>query len=1160
MSNFVHLHVHTEYSLLDGLSKINKLVEKAKELQMKSLAITDHGSLYGAVEFYKQCQKEEIKPIIGMEGYICEGCHKGRQRSKNYHLILLSKNIEGYKNLMKLSSIAHIEGFYYKPRFDKETLKKYSKGLICTSACSLGEIGQAILEDDNNKAQKIAESYLDIFGDDFYLEIQRHNYQDFVKNAKTENIKNDLLKSATNEKTVNDNIIKISNQLGIPLIATNDCHYIDSEDAASQDALVCISTGKTLDDPKRMRFIDSPTFYLRSGEEMQKLFSDRPDSLENTFKISQKCNIELTLGKWFFPKIDIPEKFTPDEYLSNLSNKSLSDKFGKVDKVLKTRLDYELEVIIKKGYSEYFLIYKDMADWAKERKIPINTRGSAAGSLVSYVLGITSVDPIKYGLPFERFLNPFRPSAPDIDMDISDDKRDEMINHLIKKYGRDKVAQICTFGRMLARGSVRDIARVLGYPYATGDRISKLIPMGNQGFPMTIKRALQENPELSILYKNDADAKKIIDLAMKIEGNARHISVHAAGIVISPSILTDFSPIQLEPSGEKVITQYEMHACEDIGLVKLDILGIRNLSILREAILLVEKTSDIFIDIDKIPLDDSKTYKMLAKGDTMGTFQLSGQGMTKYLVDLKPERIEDIMAMIALYRPGPIANIPEYIARKKGIKPVEYYHPKMKSYLEKSFGLLVYQDDLIFTALELAGYDWESVDKFRKAVGKKIPEEMAKQHDIFVNGCIEHSKISKTQAEGLWKLFEPFQGYGFNKAHAASYGLVAYQTAYMKANYPVEYMCALLTAESNDSEKINEAISECKRINLEILPPDINESLEGFAIVESKKSLDNKAIRFGLNAIKNVGLVAIDDIISKRKSGPFKSFVDFLEKIDARKVNKRVIESLIKVGALSLFGNRTQLLSSYDKLKNVISKKNKLISQAGLFSQDEMDNKNSTDYDLSDEIVEDFDEEEVQQMERELLGFSLSSKPITEILADYRIMTKNKIADFIDNEFHNNNSQVEIIGVISEIKTILTKRQGKEMAFIKIQDESATVEAVVFPSVYDNFRNILIQNKPFLFTGNFDSKNSDKLSFIVSSMKNSDKVNNGDLFIRIPENTSLQQLNGLKKLFSDIPGESRVILYFEGKGKSIETNYKINWDGQVAKNIELILSDHYSLD
>lgn len=1155
MTNFVHLHVHSEYSLLDGLSKISKLFEKAKELQMNAIALTDHGNLYGAVEFYKTAIKEEIKPIIGMEGYICEGNHKDKQKSKNYHLILLSKNLQGYQNLMKLASIAHLEGYYYKPRFDKETLKKYSQGLICTSSCMLGEIPQNILEDDYKKAKKSAQTYLDIFKDDFYLEIQRHNFSDFTNLTDNNEIKNGLLKSQDNENIVNEGVIKISKEMAIPLVATNDCHYINIEDAISQDALVCISTGKTISDVKRMRFIDSPTLYLKSQEEMIKLFEDYPQSIENTHKIADKCNLELVLGKWFFPKIDIPKKLTPDDYLKNLSINCLNEKYKKITKELTTRLNYELDVIIKKGYSEYFLIYKDMADWALERRIPINTRGSAAGSLVSYVLNITSVDPIKYSLPFERFLNPFRPSAPDIDMDISDDKREEMINHLIEKYGRDKVAQICTFGRMLARGSVRDIARVLGYPYSVGDKISKLIPMGNQGFPMTIKRALQENPDFAAIYKNDLDAKKIIDLSMKIEGNARHISVHAAGVVISPTILTDFSPIQLEPSKEKVITQYEMHACEDVGLVKLDILGIRNLSILRESILLVEKTSGISVDINSIPLDDEKTYSMLSKGDTMGTFQLSGQGMTKYLVDLKPERIEDIMAMIALYRPGPIANIPEYIARKKGKKSVEYYHPKMKTYLEKSFGLLVYQDDLLFTALEIAGYDWESVDKFRKAVGKKIPEEMAKQHEIFVQGCIKHSQMSKNEAEGLWKLFEPFQGYGFNKAHAASYGLVAYQTSYMKANYPVEYMCALLTAESNDSEKVNEAINECKRIKLKILPPDINQSSEGFKIIQDKDSLGGKSIRFGFNAIKNVGLVAIQEILEKRKDGDFGSFINFLERVDGRKVNKRVVESLIKVGAMSDFGKRPQLLSSVEKFKNIINKKNKLNTQKGLFGDNEYDNQLTDIYENQSDS-NDFSEDEIQSMEKELLGFSLSSKPLNEIIGDYGILTKNKIVDYLDDQQREKSENVDLVAVVSEIKTIVTKKQGKEMAFIKIQDETAVIEAILFPNTYENYKDRLIQNKPLFFSGNFDYKHNDKPNFIVESIKKEDEIKNnkGKLFIRIPVNISITKLNNLKKLFSDIPGNSNVNLFFEGKNKLIETDYKINWNSAVAKQIEIILT------
>ena len=800
---FVHLHVHSEYSLLDGISRFSSLMIYLKENDMDSIAITDHGVMYGIIEFYKKALKSGVKPIIGMEGYTTNVDLKDRpERGKfqNYHIILLAKNKEGYQNLMKLTSTAHIEGYYYRPRVDRETLRKYSKGLICTSACPQGEIAQALIAGNYQEAKNIAEWFQDVFGKDYYLEIQRHEYDKFVKDVENEELRKELISVSENEKTITSGVIKLSRELGIPLVATNDAHYIRREEAPAQDALVCVATGKNVSDIKRLRFIDSPTFYIRTPKEMFDLFSDIPDSLNNTVEISKKCNVELTLDKWFFPRYEITEGKSPEEEIVIRAKKGLKEKIPRLTPDIKNRLEYELDIIKKKGFATYFLIVSDMARWAKEQGIITNTRGSAAGSLVSFSLGITNINPLSYNLPFERFLTPWRPSPPDIDFDIADDRREEIIKYMSEKYGQNKVAQICTFGRMMAKGSIRDVARVLGYPYSTGDKISKLIPLGSQGFPMTIERALSSSSDLKRLYDEDKDAKKIIDLAKKVEGVARHISVHAAGLVIAPSDITNFAPIQLDPEGSKIITQYDMDALdpnvspnEAVGLLKFDLLGLRNLSILGSAVQIVSRDRNVNIDLHKIPIDDKKTYEMLSRGDTMGVFQLSGSGMTRYLKDLKPSRIEDLMAMVALYRPGPMAQIPEYIARKNDKTQVAYFDARMKEYLDKSYGLIVYQDDVFTTAIKIAGYSWEEADKFRKAVGKKIPQEMEKQRLKFIVGAIA-SGMKRDKAEELFKLIEPFSGYGFNKAHAASYGLIAYQTAYMKANYPVEFMAALLTA------------------------------------------------------------------------------------------------------------------------------------------------------------------------------------------------------------------------------------------------------------------------------------------------------------------------------------------------------------------------------
>ncbi|KKQ95665.1 MAG: polymerase III, alpha subunit protein [Candidatus Woesebacteria bacterium GW2011_GWB1_43_14] len=1155
--NFVHLHVHTEYSLLDGLSKVKPLVQHVKELGMDTLAITDHGAMYGAIEFYKALNKEGVKPIIGMEGYVSPEDHKLRgegSKKRAYHILLLAKNNKGYKNLMRLSSIAHLEGYYYRPRVDHETLRKYSEGLICTSACVAGELAQNIINDDFKGAKKAIQWHLDVFGEDYYLEVQNHEYEKYINEASDQEIREELRKQSAAEKKMDEGVVKLSREYGVPIIATNDAHYIKKEDANAQDALVCVSTGKNVSDIKRLRFIDSPSFYITSPEEMRRLFPKLPEALDNTRKLADKCNLEIETGKFYFPEVVMEGKKSVEATLRESAKKGLKEKYNKVTKELTERLEYELKVICEKGYAAYFLIFQDMAKWAKKRRIPINTRGSAAGSLVSFSLGITTVDPIKYGLPFERFLNPFRPSAPDIDMDIADDKREEMLAYLRKKYGQDKVAQICTFGRMLAKGSVRDIARVLGYPYEIGDRISKLIPMGSQGFPMTIARALQDSKELKNLYDSDRDAKKIIEMAKQVEGNARHISVHAAGVVISPTELNDFVPIQKEPSGDKIITQYEMHACEDIGLVKLDILGIRNLSILREAVERVRKERNITVDLTTIPLDDKATYDMLARGDTMGTFQMSGSGMTRYLVELKPESVEDLMIMVALFRPGPMKNIDEYIARKHGKKEVTYYHPKMKKFLDKSLGVLVYQDDLLYTALELAGYDWEEVDKFRKAVGKKIPEEMAKQHEIFVKGCISHSKMTKEEAEGLWKLFEPFQGYGFNKAHAASYGMVAYQTAYMKANYPVEFMAALLTAESNDTDKISQAVNECRRMGVNIHPPDINISNVGFKIIEDKESLGDKGILFGLSAIKNVGDAAITSILEARKEGEFVSLVDFCSRVDARKVNKKVMESLVKVGALSIFGARAAVLSKLDEIRSKVKPRSQN-GQQDLFSEPSSKNEEKRAESLVihkiESEIEEFKEEEINVFERELLGLSLSAQPIEERIGGLGEYSSHRVIDLV--ELTNSGESVSVAGMICSVRVVTTRSSGAKMAFAQIQDGTGTINLVIFPKLFNESINIWQENNILLVEGKIDTR-EDSRAILVNSFKTKDGLSGDNkMIIDIPKGISSKKLIMLKSILEKNPGDKPVAFMLLGPKIEVNSPLMVSWSVELSEKISNLL-------
>lgn len=1150
MSKFSHLHCHTEYSLLDGLSKIKKLFSYVRENEMDSVAITDHGVMYGEIEFYKEAQKQGgVKPILGMEGYITDGnlldrAEKGR--ASNYHILLLAKNLEGYKNLMKLASIAQVDGFYYRPRMDHEVLRKYSKGLICTSGCPQAEIGQAIAQDDYKKAVELTSKYQEIFKDDFYMEIQRHEYTKWLESAQTAEIRATLNSLQNSEDKWNKGIIKLSRDMGIPLVATNDAHYIKQSDATAQDALVCVATGKNMSETKRLRYIDAQTFYMRPPSEMIDLFPDFPDAIENTVKVADKCNVEIEIGKWYFPKYPLPEGVSADEQLRKETLIAVKEKVPDFGQTELDRIDHELGIIGAKGYSAYFLIVRDMVSWAMSKGIITNTRGSAAGSFVSFVLGITTVNPLTYYLPFERFLNPFRPSPPDIDFDVSDTKRDMIIRYIADTYGHEKVAQICTFGRMLSRAAVRDVARVMGYPYAVGDKIAKLIPPPKQGFPITIEKALTEVPDLKRLYDSDADTKKVLDLAIQLEGSARHISVHAAGVVVAPTEITDFSPVQREPSGEKIITQYEMHAAEDVGLIKFDILGIRNLSILGAAIDIVREREGIQVDLHKVPLDDKKTFEMLARGETMGVFQFAGSGITKYLKELKPNRVEDLMAMVALYRPGPLGQIPEYIKRKNDHRLVKYLDPRMEKFLGASYGLIVYQDDLLFCALDLAGYTWEEADKFRKAVGKKIPEEMAAQKEKFVAGIIKNGQTNEF-AEVLWKLFEPFQSYGFNKAHAASYGIVAYYTAYMKANYPVEYMTALLTAEANDTEKISAAINECRRMKITVLPPDINESNSGFTIVENSDSLNNKAIRFGFSAVKNVGGVAIDIIIDARKEGKFASFSDFLTRVDSRKVNKRVLESLIKVGALSAFGGRATLINAIDRLRDKVSKPKGDDNQQGLFAASEIKKFSASEAIVLENITE-FSDDELQSLERQLLGYSLSAKPIAEVIGPLEFQSTHKIYE-INAEDHYP-ELVKVAGVITEVRVITTKKTGAEMAFCKAEDGTGALELVIFPKVFKSTRDFWVEGQALLITGKIDVR-EDSPNMLVEAIETLASIGEKkerEVFIKVPATTDAGALRKLKEILLSSPGDETGNLIFEG-GKRVKLPFKIKWNETLAKAI-----------
>lgn len=1132
--SFTHLHLHTEYSLLDGLTKIKPLINHLKETGMTSAAITDHGNIYGAIEFYKTCKKNDIKPIIGCEVYYSQlgRFDKSAAGRKSQHLVLLAKDNQGYQNLMRLVSLSHLEGFYYKPRIDWDILSQHHTGLICLSGCLEGEIAQLILDDNYSQAKTRASEFQQLFGSDYYLEIQRHPGLD----------KNDQ---------ANKGIIKLSRSLGIPLIATNDCHYLKKEDAFAQDIILMINTQATINDKKRLSMLDVPDFYVKSPQEMTDLYPDLPDAITNTQVITDKCNLDIDIGKWYFPKFSIPNNQSPEEYLTQMTYDRAQQLYQKLDQDTTNRLDYELQIINSKGYATYFLIMEDWISWAEQHQMVTNTRGSAAGSLVSYVLGITSVDPLIYQLPFDRFLNKDRPSPPDIDLDVSDDKRQELLQHIIDQYGQNQVAQICTFGRMMARAAVRDTARVLGYEYAIGDKVSKLIPLGSQGFPMSITKALNVSPELQNLYANDPDAKKILDSAKGVEGNARHISVHACAIVIAPTELNDYTAIQFEPGGKKIITQYEMHAIEDVGLIKFDILGIDNLAFLGQAVTNVKNTKNLEVNLRQLPLDDQKTFDMLSRGDTMGVFQLSGEGMTKWLKELKPNRVEDLMAMVALYRPGPMAIIPEYIARKNDPHKISYFDPKMEKYLQKSYGLLVYQDDCLYTAIEIAGYSWVEVDKFRKAIGKKIPEEMAAQKEKFIAGCLKNG-YSQHKAEEIFALIEPFTSYGFNKAHAASYGMLAYRTAYMKANYPVEYMCAFLSGKADDLDAIADGVAECRRMGIIINPPNINLSHKGFTIEANSQSLEGVAIRFGFDAIKNVGQVAIEMILEERRlGGKFNSLSDFFLRVDNQKVNKKVLESLIKVGAMDQFGSRSALLVGIDKIKSECEKINQMhrAGQAGLFDSDPNKKTKEVQADSLPQVPE-VPEKEKLLWEKELLGIYVSENPTGKMLAHFQHLLLPKI-DHILNQPPN--TLVKTTAVVTKVKIIRTKKNNQQMAFLTLEDETNQIEAVVFPRTFTQVEHILSENKAFYFEGRLNDRDSNlSLSIDLLSETAPDNTKQYDFVIQIPPHTSQSQLLELNQLLKNNPNGHKGLIIL-ANGKHIPLNYGVKYNSTLQKQIDTLL-------
>lgn len=1049
MSKFVHLHTHSHYSLLNALPKIGELIDAAKADGQTALALTDDGNMYATIEHYRDCKKAGIKPIIGVDFYVAPRTRHDKEfRTDNAisRLVLLAKDKDGYNNMMRMVSDSFFEGFFTHPRIDKELIEKYKNGMLAILPAANGPHINALKDNDTTKAAEIVNWYKNQFGEDLYLELTHHpeiiGHEDVMKK-----------------------VVDLSKDTNTQLVAAQDVYYMNKDDNMTCELVRHIHKGTSMlgDEADRLddfSFIDQKT--------AEKYFKDTPEALENTIKIAEKCNVELDLGEWTFPSYPIEDGKDYDQMLREFTYKRLNEYDIEQTDEIKTRVEYELDIISTKGYSPYFLVVSDLMRAAKDMGIYTNTRGSAAGSFVSYLVGITKMNPLDYNLPFERFLNPERPSPPDIDMDIADNRRDDLIDYARQKYGSDAVAQTGTFGTMAARAAVRDVARALGHSYSIGDRIAKLIPFGAQGFTMTIDKALEQEPELKEAYDNDGETREILDFAKNIEGNARHMGVHAAAVVIAPTITTDFVPIQPDPKGGKVVTQYDMYSVEDAGLLKYDFLGLKNLAVLADAVKRVKKIQDIDVDPDELPLDDGNTYNMLADGHTMGVFQLASSGMTKWLMELKPTTVHDINAMVALYRPGPMEFIPDYIARKRDPRKVKYVDPRLEKYLKATFGILIYQDDVMLIAVELAGYSWLEADMFRKAMGKKIPEVMAAEKQKFQDGCIEHG-MSHSATHELWEMIETFAAYGFNKSHSVSYGNLAYRTAYMKANYPLEFMSALLTADAGDTEKVSEIIAECKQMGIEILPPDVNESFGVFAVVA-----DKHAIRFGLKSIKNFGDAISDAIVNERKqNGEFASLADFLTRVEDKNLNKRSLEALIKSGALDRFETREDMLDNLEHLleyhKEVV---NKPAGQDSLFS--------TVDTALADLTLPQADPISLTQKlmwEKELLGLYVSGHP----LDSHKSKLKDKPTMAKVKKSTRPGVTTVIAGLVEEAKVILTKK-GEKMAFVKLSDQTDSLEAVVFPKTYKENADKLVAEKCVMLKGKLSKRNGET-SFQVDAVK-----------------------------------------------------------------------------
>lgn len=1145
MKKFVHLHVHSEYSLLDGACRISQIMDRMKEIGQDALAITDHGVMYGVIDFYKKAKAEGIHPIIGCEVYVAP---RGRQDkiyeldSNPYHLVLLCENMEGYRNLIRMVSLSFTEGFYNKPRVDLELLRSHAGGLICLSACLGGEIPRLILNNDYQGAKAKALEYEGIFGKDhYYLEIQDHHIAE--------------------QQLVNRDIIRISRETGIPLVATNDAHYIRREDAELQDALMCIQMNKSIEDTDRMKF-ETNEFYLKSYEEMEKLFSDTPEALENTVKIAERCQVEFEFGKYHLPEFDVPEGYTAESYLDKLCNDGFEKRYPQADDSKRGRLQYELNMIKTMGFVDYFLIVSDFIAYAKNHDIPVGPgRGSAAGSIVAYCLDITELDPLKYSLYFERFLNPERVSMPDIDVDFCYVRRQEVIDYVTRKYGKDRVAQIVTFGTMAARGAIRDVGRVLNIPYADVDVVAKLVP--NEPH-ITIDKALVASQQLREIYEKDEKIKQLIDMAKKLEGMPRHASTHAAGVVITKDPVDTYVP--LAKNDESIVTQYIMTTLEELGLLKMDFLGLRNLTVIRDAENMIKRYRPDF-SIKNIPLDDPATFDMLSQGKTSGVFQLESTGITNVVMGLKPQSVEDITAVVALYRPGPMQSIPTYIACKNNLSQVKYEHPLLESILSVTYGCMVYQEQVMEVFRKLAGYSLGKADMVRRAMSKKKMKELEKERvnfiygneELGIDGAIKRGVNEKTAIRIFDEVMD-FANYAFNKAHAAAYAVVSYQTAYLKCHFPKEYMASLLTSVLDSSGKTSEYIGECLKMKIRVLPPDVNQSMDSFSVSDGN-------IRFGMAAIKNVGRNFIIRLTQERKQqGKFWSFQDFCERMYPYDLNKRALEGLIKSGAFDSMGyKRSQLLVIYERALEFVSqaKRKNIEGQLDLFGMGN-EEMQKTDVDLPD--IPERPKNELLMMEKESTGLYLSGHPMDA----YQELSEKMMADPIrrieedvmgdnPNPFYGDQMQVNLAAVVSHVKTKTTKN-GSMMAYVTAEDLSGSMEMIVFSGILQNCSSFLKEDQAIIAQGRIDAREEEapKLiakaiypleeSYVSEIYNNSGAKPKKQLYLKLQSRKD-PNLNRIKKILPEFSGDIPVILYLEQEKKKLKASKNL-WIRENTKLIE----------